>query len=190
MSGLFNRLKQLKIERDDAIFVAIDFQEKLMPAMAEREELETKVVKLVSGMKALGIPTIVTQQYTKGLGATVPAVAEALGEFTPIDKTTFSCMGNEEFIASLEALDRGTVILAGIEAHICVEQTALALLAEGYEVALVTDCIQSRDPKNKEIAIKRMTQAGVIPTSFESVLYELLGGAKAPEFKAISALVK
>lgn len=190
MSGLFNRLKKLKIERDDAIFVAIDFQEKLMPVVAEPEELEAKAAKLAQGMKTLEIPTIVTQQYTKGLGATVPAVAEALGEFTPIDKTTFSCMGNEEFIASLEAHDRGCVILAGIEAHICVEQTALALLSEGYEVALVTDCIQSRDPKNKEIAIQRMIQAGVIPTSFESVLYELLGSAKAPEFKAISALVK
>ena len=190
MSELFNRLKPLKIDRDDAIFVAIDFQEKLMPAMAEREELETKVVKLVSGMKTLGIPTIVTQQYTKGLGATVPAVAEALGEFTPIDKTTFSCMGNEDFLAALENLDRGTVILAGIEAHICVEQTAIDLLRDGYEVALVTDCIQSREPRNRDVAIQRMTRAGAIPTGFESVLYELLGSAKAPEFKAISSLVK
>ena len=190
MSGLFNRLKQLTIERDDAIFVAIDFQEKLMPAMHDREELEEKVVRLARGMKELSVPTIVTQQYTKGLGATVPAVSEALGEFTPIDKTTFSCMGNEEFLTALEGLDRGTVIIAGIEAHICVEQTALALLKDGYEVVLVTDCIQSRDPRNKEIAIQRMVQAGVMPTSFESVLYELLGSAKAPEFKAISALVK
>ena len=190
MSGLFNRLKKLTIEKDDAIFVAIDFQEKLMPAMADKEELEKKIVKLASGMKVLGIPTIVTQQYTKGLGATIPSVAEALGEFTPIDKTTFSCLKNEEFVSQLESLDRGTVILAGIEAHICVEQTAIQLLEDGYEVALVTDCIQSRDPRNKDIAIERMIQAGVIPTSFESVLYELLGGAKAPEFKAISALVK
>ncbi len=190
MSGLFNRLKQLKIDRDDAIFVAIDFQEKLMPVVAEPEELEAKAAKLAQGMKTLEIPTIVTQQYTKGLGVTVPAIAEALGKFTPIDKTTFSCMGNEDFLASLEALDRGCVILAGIEAHICVEQTAIDLLREGYEVALVTDCVQSRDPRNRDIAIQRMNQAGVIPTSFESVLYELLGSAKASEFKAISALVK
>lgn len=190
MSGLFNRLKQLKIDRDDALFVAIDFQEKLLPAMQDSEALEEKVVKLVKGMNALGIPMIVTQQYSKGLGQTVPAIAEALGEFTPVEKTSFSCMGEDTFVEAIEASDKGTVILAGIEAHICVEQTAIDLLRDGYEVALVTDCIQSRDPKNKEMAIQRMIQAGVIPTTFESVLYELLGNAKAPEFKAISALVK
>ena len=178
MAGLFNRLKQLKIERDDAIFVAIDFQERLLPAMHDCEQLEARVVKLVKGMRELGIPMIVTQQYTKGLGPTVPSIAEAIGDFTPVEKTSFSCLGENTFVEAIEASDKGTVILAGIEAHICVEQTAIALLRDG------------RDPKNKEITLQRLAQAGVILTSFESVLYELLGGAKAPEFKAISALVK
>lgn len=84
MAGLFNRLKQLKIERDDAIFVAIDFQERLLPAMHDCEQLEARVVKLVKGMRELGIPMIVTQQYTKGLGPTVPSIAEAIGDFTPV----------------------------------------------------------------------------------------------------------
>ena len=190
MAGLFNRLKQLKIERDDAIFVAIDFQERLLPAMHDCEQLEARVVKLVKGMRELGIPMIVTQQYTKGLGPTVPSIAEAIGDFTPVEKTSFSCLGENTFVEAIESSDKGTVILAGIEAHICVEQTAIDLLRDGYEVALVTDCVQSRDPKNKEITLQRLAQAGVILTSFESVLYELLGGAKAPEFKAISALVK
>lgn len=190
MAGLFNRLKQLKIERDDAIFVAIDFQERLLPAMHDCEALEERVVKLVKGMRELGIPMIVTQQYTKGLGPTVSSIAEALGDFTPVEKTSFSCMAEGTFVEAIEASDKGTVILAGIEAHISVEQTAIDLLRDGYEVALVTDCVQSRDPKNKEITLQRLAQAGVILTSFESVLYELLGGAKAPEFKAISALVK
>ena len=179
MAGLFNRLKQLKIERDDAIFVAIDFQERLLPAMHDCEQLEARVVKLVKGMRELGIPMIVTQQYTKGLGPTVPSIAEAIGDFTPVEKTSFSCLGENTFVEAIEASDKGTVILAGID-----------LLRDGYEVALVTDCVQSRDPKNKEITLQRLAQAGVILTSFESVLYELLGGAKAPEFKAISALVK
>ena len=190
MAGLFNRLKQLKIERDDAIFVAIDFQERLLPVMHDCETLEAKAAKLVKGMRTLNIPIIVTQQYTKGLGQTVPSIAEALGEFTPIEKTSFSCLGEEAFVDAIEASDKGTVILAGVEAHICVEQTAIDLLRDGYEVAIVADCIQSRDPQNKEITLQRLAQAGAIVTSYESVLHELLGGSKASEFKAISAIVK
>lgn len=190
MAGLFNRLKQLKIERDDAIFVAIDFQERLLSAMHDCEALKARVVKLVKGMRELGVPMIVTQQYTKGLGTTVPSIAEAIGDFTPVEKTSFSCLGEDTFVEAIEASDKGIVILAGIEAHICVEQTAIDLLRDGYEVAIVADCIQSRDPKNKEITLQRLAQAGAIVTSYESVLYELLGGAKAPEFKAISAIVK
>ena len=117
-------------------------------------------------------------------------MAEALGAFEPIDKTSFSCIGEPVFAETLENSTKGTVILAGIAAHICVEQTALDLIREGYRVALVTDCIDSRNPQNKERTILRLAQEGVVITTYESVLYELLGSAKAPEFKAISAIVK
>ncbi len=188
--SLLQQIHTWKIEKDDAICVLIDMQTKLLPAMSDPKTVEENVLRLVQGMKALGIPTVVTQQYTKGLGPTVPAVAEALGAFEPIDKTSFSCIGEPVFAERLENSTKGTVILAGIEAHICVEQTALDLIREGYRVALVTDCIDSRNPQNKERTILRLAQEGVVITTYESVLYELLGSAKAPEFKAISAIVK
>ena len=114
--------------REDTAFVVIDFQEKLMPAMSDKEILEDKTVRLVKGMKTLGIPAVVTQQYTKGIGPTIPPIAEALGEFEPVDKTTFSCMKNEEFITRFRALGRKNIVVCGIEAHICVQQTVLQLL--------------------------------------------------------------
>ena len=168
----------------------MDRQINLLRAMADPKTVEENVIRRVQGMKALGIPTVVTQQYTKGLGPTVPAVAEALGAFEPIDKTSVSVIGEPVFAETLENSTKGTVILAVIEAHICVEQTALDLIRDGYRVALVTDCIDSRNPQNKERTILRLAQEGVVITTYESVLYELLGSAKAPEFKAISAIVK
>ena len=155
--SLLQQIQTWKTEKEDAICVLIDMQTKLLPAMSDPQTVERNVIRLIQGMKALGIPTVVTQQYTKGLGPTVPAVAEALGAFEPIDKTSFSCMD---------------------------------LIREGYRVALVADCIDSRDPLNKERTILRLAQEGVVITTYESVLYELLGSAKAPEFKAISAIVK
>ena len=188
--SLLQQIQTWKTEKEDAICVLIDMQTKLLPAMSDPQTVERNVIRLIQGMKALGIPTVVTQQYTKGLGPTVLAVAEALGAFEPIDKTSFSCMDEPVFAEALENSTKGTVILAGIEAHICVVQTALDLIREGYRVALVTDCIDSRDPLNKERTILRLAQEGVVITTYESVLYELLGSAKAPEFKAISAIVK
>ena len=174
--SLLQQIHTWKTEKEDAICVLIDMQTKLLPAMSDPQTVERNVIRLIQGMKALGIP--------------VPAVAEALGAFEPIDKTSFSCMDEPVFAEALENSTKGTVILAGIEAHICVVQTALDLIREGYRVALVTDCIDSRDPLNKERTILRLAQEGVVITTYESVLYELLGSAKAPEFKAISAIVK
>lgn len=183
-----SEIKRLK--REDTVLVAIDFQEKLMPAMDDPKKLENKMVRFAKGLAALKIPAIVTQQYTKGLGETIPSIREALGEFEPIDKATFSACANEEFMDKLRTSGRRTVILTGIETHICVEQTALDLLEQGYTVFVVCDLVQSRDKKNSKISLKRLADAGAVLTSYESVLYELLGTSKAPEFKAISAVVK
>lgn len=182
-----------RIRRDEAVLVAIDFQEKLVPAMENAEKLTAAMVKLVSGLRVLGVPYIVTQQYTKGLGDTIPEIREALGDFEPVDKKTFSACVNEEFAEKLVAYasaGRKTIILAGIETHICVEQTALDLLQQGYDVFVVGDCVDSRASENRELSLRRLEQAGAIITCGESVLYELLGSAGAPEFKAISAIVK
>lgn len=183
-----------RLRKEEAILVVIDFQEKLMPAMYDRADVEDKAARLIRGCKALGVPVLVTQQYTRGLGQTVPVVAEALGEFEPVEKVTFSCCGCAAFNDALEEAARETgrnsVIIIGCETHICVEQTALDLMGIGFDVFMVADAVQSRSREHKEISLRRMEKAGAVVTNYESVLYEMLGSSRAPEFKAISAIVK
>ena len=178
------------IMRDDAVLVAVDFQTKLMPAMADPETLEKTVIRMAQGIKALEVPVIVTQQYTKGLGPTVTPIAEALGSFEPVEKTTFSAMAEETFVRALENSGRKSVILIGIEAHICVQQTALELLEQGYSVYVIQDCVASGKESDCLCSLNRMAAAGAVITTYEAVLYELLRGAKAEGFKAVSAIVK
>ena len=179
-----------RIKREDTILTAIDFQEKLLPAMFKADETEAAAARLAEGLNVMDIPRLVTTQYAKGLGKTVDSVAEALGDFEPIDKNTFSAWKNEEYRKALEASERKTVILMGIEAHICVEQTVLDLMENGYTVFVPADCVQSRNPANREISLRRMEAAGAVITCSESILYELMGSSKAAEFKAISAIIK
>lgn len=178
------------LTRDNTAFVVIDFQERLVPAMNNKEKLEEKVVKLVKGMKVFDVPTVVTQQYTKGIGETIPSIAEALGDFKHVEKTTFSCMANDEFAAKMKEFDRKNVVVCGIEAHICVQQTVLELMEAGYNVYLVTDCVASRSEEDKLWSITRMGEAGAVITTYEAVLYEILRDSKADGFKAVSAIVK
>lgn len=182
--------KIVRLDREKVVFVAIDFQEKLLPAMADKAKLEKNIIKLASGLQVFGVPKIVTTQYAKGLGHTTETVGEALGEFSEIDKTTFSAYKNEEFRKALEDTGRKTVIMTGIETHICVEQTTLDLIEAGYDVVLAADCVRSRDMENHAFSVCRMEAAGAVISCGESILYEILGGAKAPEFKVISAIVK
>ncbi len=179
-----------RLIREDAVLVMVDFQERLMPAMKNHEELEESVCKLASGIRRLGVPVLVTQQYTKGLGATVPAIADAVGEFRPIEKTDFSAAGELNFMEALKETGKTSIILCGIETHVCVAQTTLALLELGYDVFLVEDAVSSRSKTDKKTAINRMVQAGARPVTVEAVLFELLCTAKAAEFKEISRIVK
>lgn len=178
------------IVRENAAYVAIDFQEKLMPVMSGTQKLEEKTIKLIRGLEALGIPGIVTQQYTKGIGETISSIAEALGDFEHVEKNTFSCMATEDFVSRLEALGKKDIIVLGIEAHICVQQTVLQLLEAGYNVYLAADCISSRSEDDKLWAISRMGEAGAAITTYEAILYEILRGSKSEGFKAVSAIVK
>ncbi len=192
--------KVLKIKKEDAVFVGIDFQERILPAMKEPEKIEETAVKLIKGCRILGVPVIMTQQYTKGLGQTVAAVAEACTqalsenelerEFRHVEKTSFSAALEPDFMTELEKTGRKTVIIGGIEAHVCVQQTVIDLLEKGYNVFVVNDCISSRSNTDKKYSQRRMGDAGAVGTTCESVLFELLGGAKADGFKQISALVK
>lgn len=176
--------------RQDTALVVIDFQERLMPAIADNEEVERRAAKLIKGAKVLGLPVVVTQQYTKGIGSTVDTVTEALGDFQHIEKTTFSCMRTEEFREKIKKLGRKNIIVCGVEAHICVLQTVLQLMDEGYNVYIAVDCIGSRNENDKLWGITRMGEAGAVVTTYESALYELLQDSKAEGFKEISAIVK
>jgi len=191
----------VQILKKDAVLVAIDFQEKLMPAIKDHETLEETTVKLIKGCRVLNVPILITQQYTKGLGPTTARITEAItadlfdgilrsAEYTPIEKTTFSAMKEPEFVKAITDCGKKTVIICGIEAHICVQQTALDLLEAGYQVFLVYDCVASRKESDKKQSRRRLAAAGAVVTTYESVLYEILGGAKEVGFKQISAIVK
>ncbi len=180
----------MKIKVEDCVFVQVDVQEKLFPHILDKEELEKNLVILVKGLKLHNIPIIVNEQYKKGLGETIPTLKELVNEYPHFEKTTFSCCGNENALEAIKLTNKKFVILAGIETHVCVLQTALDLLEEGLQPILVTNCIGSRKQNDKDIAIKRLIQAGVIPTTYESLLFELTKNAKNPIFKEISNLVK
>lgn len=179
----------MQIKKNDSLLLFIDVQEKLFPHIDKHFELEKKLNQLVEGMQVLGVPIIVSEQYTKGLGKTIESVSEKLKDIPTFEKMTFSCMRNAELAAAIEQSGKRTIILAGIEAHICVLQTALDLCAEGFDVALVLDAVGSRSDENKSISVLRL-QNKVAFTSVESVLFELCEVAGTEEFKAISKIIK
>jgi nicotinamidase-related amidase len=145
---------------------------------------------LLQAAPLLEVPVVVTEQYPKGLGPTIPAVASHLGDAPVIEKTAFSCWGEEAFRAKVREIGRDQIIVAGIEAHVCVLQTVLDLLAGGYEVHLVTDAVGSRARRNYEVAVRRADQAGALLASTEMVLFQLLRDATAPQFKAVQRLIR
>lgn len=183
----------MKLDRNQTVLVVVDVQERLMPVIHEHEVVEANIERLVRGCSELRIPAIVTEQYVKGLGTTVERVRLALeetGGYRPIEKACFSAFGADAFTTQLAVLERKQVLLSGVEAHVCVYQTAVGLLAAGYAVSLVSDALSSRAPQNKEVAIRRLMAEGVQLTSTEMALFELLGVAGTGEFRAISRLVK
>jgi nicotinamidase-related amidase len=170
--------------------VLIDYQERLFSAMHEKEALLDNVLKLVKGVNALGVPVLLTEQYPKGLGPTLPQIKELLPQVIPLEKTCFDSCDEENFSAALKASGRKQVLLAGIEAHICVYQTAMSLARSGYQVQVVSDCCSSRSPPNKKIALFRMGAARIIPTTDETALFELLKVGRGDVFKQISYIIK
>jgi len=175
---------------DSTVLVLIDFQERLFPVMHDKERLLRNVLKLIRGAKVLEIPIVLTEQYPKGLGPTLPEIKELLPDVKPIEKVCFDCCEEGAFCESLEFLKRKQVLVAGIEAHICVYQTAMALSRAGYEVQVVGDCISSRESENKLVSLLKMGAAGVSPTTMEMALFELLKVARGDKFKQISNIVK
>lgn len=178
------------LEINNTALIVIDIQERLFSVMQEKEKLLRNVLKLIRGAQVLEIPILVTEQYPKGLGPTLPEIKELLPAVKPIEKVVFNCCDEELFCQALEALKRKQVLIAGIEAHICVYQTAMALSKAGYEVQVVVDCVASRENENKLVALFKMGALGISPTTLEMVLFELLKVAKGDKFKQISNIVK
>lgn len=181
----------MRLLKDETIVVVIDIQEKLFPHIAENDILTENCKKIIEGLKILEIPFLVTEQYTKGLGSTIPEIKEVLGDlYKPIEKIDFSCCGSSEFLEVLRNSGKKNVVLIGIETHVCVLQTALDLLSEGFQPVLIEDCVSSRSLINKKIAVQRMLHEGCIVSTYESILFELCRKAGNDLFKAISKLVK
>jgi nicotinamidase-related amidase len=189
-----------QLTREHSILAVVDYQERLMPVIHKSDATLAAAAKLIRGCRVLGVPFLVVQQYTKGLGATVAPLAQALTEsltdggatasYDPVEKTTFSCWDEPAFARRLGEANRKQVILCGVETHICVLQTTLDLLREGYSVFLALDTISSRKTEDREAALRRMAAAGAAETTVEAILFERLKDTHADGFKQISALVK
>ncbi len=171
----------------DSLLIVIDFQERLIRRIQDAEEILRESAKLIKACKILGVPIIVTEQVK--LGETVEEIKKLI-DSKPIQKSSFSCARSDDFMRELKRMKPGKCIIVGIEAHICVLQTALDLLERGYEVHVALDCIGSRRLLDRDAAIRRMTQKGVIPTTAETVIYELLETAEHERFKEILEIVK
>jgi nicotinamidase-related amidase len=170
--------------------VVVDVQERLLPAIFERERVLQNTVRLIQGAGVLQVPVFATEQYRKGLGATVPEVAAAIPGFAPMEKLAFSACGAAGFIPALKSKKVSEAVLCGIEAHVCVTQTCLELLEKRFRLFVVADAVSSRTPENYRFGLDRMRAAGAVIVSTEMVLFELLEQAGTGEFKQVLALVK
>lgn len=183
----------MRLKQNNCCALIVDFQERLMPAMHGKEELLKNTVKLVKGLSLLEVPMLITEQYPKGLGSTLPEISEAAKGSPIIEKTSFSALESDDVLGHLEQLEqlgRKQVLICGIEAHICVLQTALQLLKKDFQPIFVTDCISSRHQTDLMASLMRAEREGVQFVSAEMGLFEMLGSKDHPQFKAISNLIK
>ncbi|MGA7753937.1 MAG: hydrolase [Candidatus Sulfotelmatobacter sp.] len=175
------------LDPDRCALVVIDIQEKLLPPIFQKEQLVRNAQLLIRAAGILKIPALVSTQYAKGLGATVPEVSALLTGTEQIDKTLFSCFGSDAFCSSLKRLpgQRTTLLLCGMESHICVTQTALGALREGYLVHVASDAVSSRTEWNWKVGLDRMRSAGAIISSTEMMIYELMRSSSSAAFKEL-----
>ena len=180
------------LEPEQCALIVVDIQEKLLPPIWEKDRLVRNAQLLIRLAGILKIPALVTTQYNKGLGNTVPEVASLLPDTPTVDKLMFSCFGSEVFCSLLKRLpgQRTTVLLCGMETHICVMQTALGALREGYLVHVASDAVSSRTELNWRLGLERMRAAGAILSSTEMMIYELLRSSGAPAFKELLPYLK
>lgn len=180
----------MRILPEETQCMIIDVQEKLSPVMFSKEECVERIATLARGLNVLNIPLLITQQYTKGLGNTVPPIVDAAGTEDFFDKRTFSCAQDDAILGALTEKKRKNVLVCGIEAHVCVLQTCIDLKARGFQPILVVDAISSRKERDLDAAIHRAIQEEILITTTESILFELTVDSRHPKFKEISAIVK
>ncbi len=180
-----------RLEREHVGLLVVDVQQKLTHAVERRCDMLHSLCKLIQGWRALQLPFVVTEQYPQGLGPTEPAVIEMLGShYSPFSKTAFSASADDAVREHIEGLQKRQWVVVGIEAHVCVLQTVRDLVDEGHQVVVLNDCISSRSLYDYSSAIAEMRDLGARISTCETVLFELLGDAKAPEFKEISEIIK
>jgi nicotinamidase-related amidase len=188
----FAEMARRPLEPDQCVLIVVDIQEKLLPPIWEKDRLIRNAQLLTRLAGILKIPALVTTQYAKGLGKTVPEIAQLLPGTPTIDKLMFSCFGSEAFCGLLKRLpgQRTTVLLCGMETHICVMQTALGALREGYLVHVAADAVSSRTELNWRLGLNRMQAAGAVLSSTEMMIYEMLRQSGAPAFKELLPFLK
>jgi nicotinamidase-related amidase len=180
------------LKPEEAVLVVVDVQERLSAAMEQGAlaQVTRNIGILLESAQELAIPVLFTEQYVKGLGPTLAELTEKAPAAPRFEKMSFSCCGNESFNGQLKQTGRTQVILCGMEAHVCVLQTGLDLLAAGFDIHLVKDAVISRSNDNRQTAIEAMTQAGAVPTCTETVVFQLLRVAGTDSFRKLSKLVK
>lgn len=174
----------------ECCLIVVDVQGKLAQLMHARDTLFKNIRILIQAAKILNIPVLWCQQCPAALGPTVPEIAELFTDEQPINKSTFSCCGEESFNVSLNELKRNQVLLCGIETHVCICQTAVDLLGKGFDISVIADAVSSRTSENKQIALNRMGAEGAKISSTEMALFELLRTAEHPQFRQIAKLIK
>lgn len=176
--------------REQSLLLIVDIQEKLAPAILNAENVVANAAKLIRAAKQLSVPVLASEQYPTGLGRTVPALRELLPAAALFDKTHFSCLGEPGVADRLHQQQRRQIIICGMEAHVCVLQTAMDIKAAGFSPIVVADAVSSRRVESYELGLARMRDAGVAIVTTEMVLFEWIGQAGTPEFKALLPLIK
>lgn len=174
----------------ETLLLIIDVQGRLAQSVVQSAALESNISKLVRACSILDVPILLTEQYPKGLGHTINSLKELLPGNVAVEKLSFSCCGAPEFMRQLRSFNRNDILVVGIEAHVCVYQTAVELVEFGYNVHLVTDGVSSRTEENRQLGIRCIEKAGASLTSTEMAVFELLRLAEGDRFKAISKIIK
>ena len=180
----------MRILKENCTGLIIDIQERLFPHMYQKEALIERCTILIQGLAVLEVPMLITEQYPRGLGSTLDEIKSLIQPFNPIEKIAFSCCDEPAYKRELDQTGRQTVLICGIEAHVCVQQTVIDLLETRFLPVVMADCVSSRSAADRDVALQRMSSEGAVISTSESILFELARVAGTATFKTISKLVK